>query len=600
MLSSILRAPLATLLTFATLSGLDRADAQSTMRATRVASGLVMPVGAFAPAGDFNRLFILELASAGSVMIRILDLTAIPPVLSPTPYLTITPISTGGEEGLLGLAFHPNFASNGALFVCYTDTSGDVKVVRYQANAPFSTANTADAASATEVLTIPHPAFPNHNGGWIGFGPDGFLYICAGEGNGSAQSLATRLGKVLRVDVDADDFPADTANNYAIPPGNPFSGSATALPEIWHYGLRNPWRASFDRATGDLWIGDVGDQIFEEINFVPAGQSGRNFGWGCMEGFICTQGGQCVCNDPGLTLPVYAYSHTSGNACIIGGYRYRGSAMCSFQGLYFYGDFSSSRIWTAEWNGSGIQNRTERTAELAAGGGPPISLITSFGEDAAGELYVCDVQGDVFRIEPGTIVDCNQNGVHDSCDLARGTSHDWNGNGLIDDCEALTGLPYCFGDGTTPTACPCGNVGAVGRGCNNSALTGGARLEAVGDPLRDEVVLISSGELPSATTIFLQTKGHNAIGFTFGDGVRCAGGAFKRLYVTDAVGGVAHAPALGDASIITRSNARGDPISALSGQVRYYQAFYYDPDATYCAAPLGNIWNASSMLKITW
>jgi len=600
MLQPTHRSSAAILLTLATLSGLDHADAQTTMRATHVASGLIMPVGATAPAGDFSRLFILELSSAGSGNIRVLDLTALPPVLSPTPYLTIGPINTGGEEGLLGLAFHPNFDSNGYLFVYYTNTAGDQQVVRYQANAPFASSTTADPASATEVLTINHPSAASHNGGWIGFGPDGFLYICSGEGAGVAQSLATLLGKVLRIDVDADDFPADPSNNYAVPPSNPYYGSSTELPEIWHYGLRNPWRASFDRATGDLWIGDVGGQVFEEINFVPAGSSARNFGWGCMEGLNCTPGGQCVCNDPGLTPPAHAYPHTSGNSCIIGGYRYRGPAMCSFQGLYFFGDFTSRRIWTAEWNGSGLQNRTERSAELATGGGPAMGLITSFGEDAAGELYVCDVQGNVFRIDPGAIVDCNQNGVHDSCDLANETSHDWNANGLLDDCESLTGLPYCFGDGTTPMACPCGNVGAVGRGCNNSAQTGGARLVAVGDPALDQVVLISSGELPSATTIFLQTKGHNANGFTFGDGVRCAGGAFKRLYVTDANGGVAHAPALGDASIITRSNARGDPIFALSGQVRYYQAFYYDPDATFCTAPQGNIWNASSMLKITW
>jgi len=600
MLKTSRRSSAAILLTLATLSGLDRADAQSTLRATRVASGLVMPVGAFAPAGDFNRLFILELASAGSGRIRTLDLSQSPPALSATPYLTVTPISAGGEQGLLGLAFHPNFASNGLFFVCYTDTSGDVKVVRYQANAPFASTDTADAASATDVLTIPHPAFPNHNAGWIGFGPDGFLYICAGEGNGSAQDLATRLGKVLRVDVDADDFPADPANNYAIPPSNPFYGSATALPEIWLSGLRNPWRASFDRATGDLWIGDVGGTAFEEVNFVPAGAGGGNFGWGCMEGLGCTQGGQCFCNDPGLTLPVYAYPHTSGNACIIGGYRYRGSAMCSFQGLYFFGDFTSSRIWTVEWNGSGVQALTDRSTELAAGGGPPISLITSFGEDAAGELYVCDAQGDVFRIEPGTIVDCNQNGVHDSCDLASGTSLDWNANGVPDECEPTPSIASCFGDGTTPTACPCNNPGGLGRGCDNSAQTGGAWLAAVGDPGLDQVVLISSGELPSVLTVFMQCQASTAGGVTFGDGVRCASGPLKRLYTKNASAGSVHAPALGEPSVTVRSTALGDPLAPQSGKVRYYQAYYRDPNPTFCPTPQGNTWNISSMLTITW
>ena len=189
-------------------------------------------MGACAPTGDTNRLFILELASLGSGRIRILDLAQSPPALVATPYLTVTPITAGGEEGLLGLAFHPSFANNGYFFVFYTDTAGNQQVVRYQANAPFVTANTANGASATPVLTISHPSAANHNGGWSGFGLDGFLYICSGEGGGDAQSLATRLGKVLRIDVDADAFPADTANNYANPPSNPFYGSSTALPAI--------------------------------------------------------------------------------------------------------------------------------------------------------------------------------------------------------------------------------------------------------------------------------------------------------------------------------------------------------------------------------
>jgi len=570
------------------------------MHANRVASGLVMPVGACAPTGDFNRLFILELASAGSGRIRILDLTQNPPLLVATPFLTVSPINAGGEEGLLGLAFHPSFASNGYFFVFYTDTSGNNRIVRYRANAPYASANTANASSATPVMTISHPSLSNHNGGWIGFGPDGFLYICVGEGNASAQNLATRLGKVLRIDVNNDAFPADSANNYANPPGNPFVGSPPALPEIWHSGLRNPFRASFDRATGEMWIADVGGNAFEEVDFVPAGIGGRNFGWGCMEGFGCTQSGTCICNGAGLALPVHAYAHTSGNGCIIGGYRYRGPSMCSFQGLYFFGDYNSSRIWTVAWNGSSVQGLTDRSAELAGGGGPPISRITSFGEDAAGELYICDAQGDVFRIESGTIVDCNLNSVDDACDLASGTSHDWNGNGLLDDCEPTPAIASCFGDGSTPTACPCNNTGGLDRGCNNSAQTGGAWLAGVGDPGLDQVVLISSGELPSALTVFMQCQASTASGVRFGDGVRCASGPLKRLYTKNASAGSVHAPASGEPSITARSTALGDPLAPHSGKVRYYQAYYRDPNPSFCPTPQGNTWNVSSMLTITW
>jgi len=594
------RFPCAALLTIASFSGFQHASSQSTMRATRVASGLVMPVGASAPAGDLNRLFILEQAAAGSGRIRLLDLAQTPPALATTPYLTVSPITSDGEQGLLGLAFHPNFASNGYFFVFYTNTAGDNQIVRYRANTPYTSANTANATSATPVMTIRHPVIANHNGGWLGFGPDGFLYICTGEGNGTAEDLTTRLGKMLRIDVNSDAFPADAANNYANPPTNPFYGSSTALPEIWHYGLRNPWRASFDRATGDLWIGDVGGSAFEEVDFVPAGVGGRNFGWGCMEGFGCSQGGQCICNAPGLTLPVYAYAHTSGNACIIGGYRYRGSAMCRFQGLYIFGDFTSSRIWTVQWNGSSVQALTDRTAELATGGGPPISMITSFGEDAAGELYICDAQGDVFRIGGGTIVDCNLNSVDDACDLASGTSHDWNGNGLLDECEPTPSSASCFGDGSTSTACPCNNTGGLDRGCNNSGNTGGAWLAGVGDPGLDQVVLISSGELPTALTVFLEYKTFNANGFVFGDGLRCGTGPLKRLYTKNASVGSVHAPALGEQSITARSTALGDPIAPHSGQVRYYQAYYRDPNPTFCPTPQGNTWNISSMLTITW
>ncbi len=575
--------------------------AQTSLRATPVASGLVNPTAICAPAGDFSRLFLVEQAAGNDGRVRILDLTQQPPLLQPTPYLTVSPIMANGEQGLLGLAFHPDFANNGYFFVYYTDSNGDNHVARYQGNAPYLSSDSADPASQVEVLTIIHPYASNHNGGWIGFGPDGLLYITVGDGGPSltAQDLGLPLGKVLRIDVDGDDFPADSARNYAIPFGNPFVGTTGALPELWLVGLRNPWRASFDRATGDLWIGDVGNAAFEEVEFIPGGVGGGNLGWDCVEGFNCTGVGSCACPDPALTAPVHVYPHTSGNCCIIGGARYRGQAMCDFEGLYFFGDWCSGRVWTLEWTGSGVQNLTERTVELASGGGPPISLITSFGEDAAGELYLCDTQGDVYRIEPGTIVDCNGNGNHDACDLARGTSSDWNGDGVPDECQP-TGTPGCFGDGTTATACPCANTGALGRGCDNSAATGGARLEGVGDPALDTVVLASSGERRSAPTIFLQGDASTPAGIVFGDGVRCTTGTLKRLYVVAASAGVAHAPAAGQASITARSTSLGDPLAPLSGLVRYYQAYYRDPDPAFCPGPAGNGYNISSMLSISW
>jgi hypothetical protein len=207
--------------------------------------------------------------------------------------------------------------------------------------------------------------------------------------------------------------------------------------------------------------------------------------------------------------------------------------------------------------------------------------------------------GDVFRIETGTIVDCNQNGAPDACDVLNGTSHDWNGDGLPDECQPA-GTPGCFGDGTTATACPCANAGAPGRGCENSSATGGARLDGAGDPALDSVVFISSGERPSASTIFLQGDANDPGGAVFGDGVRCVAGVLRRLYLANASAGVAHAPAAGGLSITARSTRLGDPLVPGSGQVRYYQAYYRDPSATFCAAPAGSTWNISSMLTITW
>jgi hypothetical protein len=568
--------------------------AQSPIRSQLVVSGLSDPIFVTAPAGDFGRLFVVERGADPLASVRLVDISQDPPLLQPWPYVTVGDVWVSGEGGLLCMAFHPQFATNGYLYLFYTRIGGGIRIVRYQAAAPYATSTNADLGSATSVLTI---SYTGHNGGWMGFGPDGYLYIGIGDYGGPASQDLTKLnGKLLRIDVDGDDFPSDPNRNYAIPPGNPFAGSSTAAPEVLHLGLRNPYRASFDRLTGELWIADVGGSAFEEINHVPAGVVGLNFGWDCMEGPACTGSAACVCNDPALTLPAYSYSHTGGSACVIGGYRYRGSALCGFQDTYFFADWVSASVWTFEWDGSSEHNLLFRNPEVW----PSPGRVYSFGEDAAGELYLVGMAlGSVYKIVPGTITDCNGNGIHDGCDIAAGTSHDWNGNGVPDECEP-TGVPGCFGDGSTPTACPCGNTGSLRHGCDNSAATGGARLDGVGNPANDDVVLASSGELPTVLTVFLQGDLINTNGLVFGDGVRCATGALRRMYAKIASGGVALAPSAGDPSITARSTQLGDPIFPLSGQVRFYQAYYRDPVQAFCAAPAGNTWNISSLLAITW
>lgn len=241
--------------------------------ARQVVSGLTRPVFACAPDGDSSRLFIVEQGGR----IRILDLTTTPPSKKPMAFLQVSGLATGNEQGLLGLAFHPNYSTNRTFFVNYTDTSGTTVIARY--TVPAGTPDVADAASSRIVLKVPQP-FANHNGGWLAFGPDGFLYIALGDGGSGndpgnrAQNQGELLGKLLRLDVDGDDFPADPNRNYAIPTTNPFVNVAGARGEIWAYGLRNPWRCSFDRKTGELYIADVGQNEREEVNVQPAGQGG--------------------------------------------------------------------------------------------------------------------------------------------------------------------------------------------------------------------------------------------------------------------------------------------------------------------------------------
>jgi glucose/arabinose dehydrogenase len=388
------------------------------LTSVRVASGLARPVFVTAPPGDTSRVFIVEQRSGTVGRIRVLQIPS--NVLLPTAFLSISPLATGNEEGLLGLAFHPNYRDNGYFWVYYTNTSGNNVVVRYQANAPFDTSNTANAASATAVLTFAHPTNTNHNGGWMAFGPDGYLYIATGDGGSAndppnnAQNINSLLGKMHRLDVDgadnipgnADDdgFPADATRLYSTPADNPFAGATPGLDEIWSIGLRNPWRSGFDRLTGDLYTGDVGQNAVEEVDFQPGGMAPtpvRNYGWRCMEGTSCTGLTGCTCNAPDLTLPIHTFTHAAGNCSVTGGYVYRGCAMPAMHGIYFFADYCSAQIWSFRYStGTGVTEFTNRTAELAPGGGLSIATITSFGEDAVGELYICDQAGEVFKIIP--------------------------------------------------------------------------------------------------------------------------------------------------------------------------------------------------------
>ncbi len=349
-----------------------------------VAEGLQRPV-AVRHAGDGSgRLFIVEQPGR----IRILDNGS----LLESPFLDITARvrDSANEQGLLGLAFHPEYADNGRFFVNYTDLGGDTVVAEFSRSQ--ADAIQADPSSEAIILKIPQP-YGNHNGGDIAFGPDGYLWIATGDGGGagdpegSGQNLQTLLGKLLRIDVDR-------GSTYTIPPDNPFTSASQALDEIWAYGLRNPWRFSFDRDTGDLYIGDVGQNQLEEIDFEERSDpGGRNYGWNTMEASNCFASFNC--STDGLTLPVAEYSHQLG-CSVTGGYVYRGSLFPDLQGHYLYGDFCSGTVWALSRSNSG-----QWSAEVVGETGASIS---SFGEDEDGELYVTDLRDGSVHLVTGRAV----------------------------------------------------------------------------------------------------------------------------------------------------------------------------------------------------
>jgi glucose/arabinose dehydrogenase len=286
---------------------------------------------------------------------------------------------------MLGMAFHPEFASNGLVFVSYTATDGDVVVARYRA-APGAP-DRADPGSARTVIRIDHPGL-THNGGQLAFGADGMLYVSVGDGGsggdleGDAQSLRSLLGKILRLDVDARD-------PYAIPAGNPFAGRPGARPEIWALGLRNPWRFSFDPETDRLIVADVGQNAWEEVNVVPSRVGGFNFGWNVVEGTHCFGG--TPCDAAALTPPTLEYEHAPPCTSVIGGYVYRGARLPAHAGRYFFADYCLGWIRSIRLDASGIDEYVEWTD-------PPPGRVQSFGLDGAGELYLLLAGGSIYRL----------------------------------------------------------------------------------------------------------------------------------------------------------------------------------------------------------
>jgi glucose/arabinose dehydrogenase len=362
----------------------DAVQGTPALRLERVVDGLERPLDLKAPVGD-DRLFVAEQAGR----IRIVRNGA----LLPTPFLDIVARvqRQGEEQGLLGIAFHPRYATNGRFFVHYTDREANSHVSEFVVS---SDRDRADPASERELLFVEQP-FGSHKGGGLAFGRDGYLYASLGDGGGSAdptrngQRVDTLLAKLLRIDVDG-------ARPYAIPPDNPFRGQEGARPEIWHYGLRNPWRFAFDDVTGDLFIADVGASRREEVDYARAGHAGINFGWNTMEGSLCFRP-VTGCPTQGLTLPLVEYPRAEG-CSIIGGVVYRGCRMPGYHGTYFYSDYCSAFLRTLRVQDGRVAEQRDLTTSLGGLVGSP----SAFGTDGQGEMYIVDLEGVVFRIVPSS------------------------------------------------------------------------------------------------------------------------------------------------------------------------------------------------------
>ena len=330
--------------------------------------------------GDTARLFVVEQAG----IVRELRHDSI----QTRPLLNLTGrIASGGERGLLCIAFDPQFATNGRFFVYFTDHNGDLRIVRYTVS---SDRDSTDEATADTILAIPHPGQANHNGGQLQFGPDNMLWIGTGDGGGSgdpggnSQNKHALLGKLLRLDVSG-------ASGYTIPAGNPGVNDTSFAPEVWAYGLRNPWRFSFDRQTGDLYIGDVGENNYEEVDLAPAAVQrgpGANYGWNIMEGKHCLVDG---CTQTGIP-PVVEYAHSPNVCSVTGGYVYRGSAIPGLDGHYFFADFCAGTVKSINWPSVIVGDWSSQLS--------PGASISSFGQDNKGELYITQLGGPVWKLVP--------------------------------------------------------------------------------------------------------------------------------------------------------------------------------------------------------
>ncbi len=360
---------------------------------------------------------------------------------------------SGNAQGLLCAAFDPQYQDNGYFYVIYTRQSDEASVLaRYQVTAD---PNIADPDSGM-VMLVAQQQTHIHNGNWIGFGPfDNYLYVGLGDGGGGwdqaddAQNLYSMLGKILRLDTTGDDFPKDPLRNYAIPSDNPFVG-IDGGDEVWAYGIRNPWRCSFDMQNGDLYFGDVGRGAWEELDYQPGDSfGGENYGWDCLEANECTKEDTCDCLDEGLVPPMFAYENPVGEfAAVIGGYVYRGCAIPQLDGAYIFADYYSS-IWKLRQVDGKITDLVEINAQLnLPSGGDP----ASFSQDQLGEIYIVSrTLRRIYKIvdADGIGEDCNNNFIADACDIASGYSKDENENSIPDECELVGDIN---GDGIVSTA----------------------------------------------------------------------------------------------------------------------------------------------------
>ena len=515
------------------ISGLFSAEASAQdLEANLVTSGYSAPLYLCSPPGDNTRLFIVEQSTARIKIYK-------PASNTISTFLDIGPIvGSGSERGLLGMAFHPDYASNRKFYVSYTNNSGSSMLVQYLRSA--SSQDSADSSSATTIYGPVSQPFSNHNGGCIQFGADGKLYFGLGDGGSAndpgnrAQNMSNPMGKMLRFNVDGGAPYSASDNPF-------YNGSGGLSDYMWSLGWRNPWRFSFDRQTGDMWVGDVGQNQREEVSFEAAGDAGNNYGWRCMEAFRCTGLSGCTCNSSALTPAAHEYTHSGGNCSITGGYVYRGNLMPNMVGRYFFGDYCSGRIWSGQPNSAGVlTNVVEHTSDL---GIPGSELITSFGEDANGELYVVDSSGgQIWRLEEA--------------------------------CPATT-TTYC-------TASP-------------NSTGGAAFINASGTPSvsQNNLTLEVAGAVGAQFGLFYY--GANQINLAFGNGVRCVGAGGIGIF---RLGPPAQTDAFGDLTrhwdlTQTPSNAGSGAVSA--GDTWNVQFWYRDPASTQ-----GSSFNLSNAIEISW